>query len=203
MKVKSSERIKIFSNKTVSKPKDLYIDLDKLLKCLMAFYFDGYTAYKKGSYALKENSDLYYINFSKKIRDYFSSNNMINLFLLFEESGGMTTGKKDSRYPVPYYLMDFIGRFIKSSSSHEYDAEKVNKKLNYLFSSKEIFNEVYAKFCEINADYCDEFIEKYNTDYNTMIKGRKIDSNLLMHYFKQTKKYAERNNWFYFLKYVE
>lgn len=202
MKERSSERIKMFS-KTVNKPKDLYIDLDKLLKCLMAFYFDGYIAYKKGAYALKENSDLYYTNFSKKIRDYFSSNNMINLFLLFEESGGMTTGKKDSRYPVPYYLMDFIGRYIKLSPSNEYDAEKVNNKLNYLFSSKEVFDEVYTKFCEINADYCDDFIENYNTDYNTMIKGRKIDSALLMHYFKQTKKYAVRNNWSYFLKFIE
>lgn len=55
----------------------------------------------------------------------------------------------------------------------------------------------------MDIDYCDDFIEKYNTDYNSMIKGKKIDNNLIIHHFKQTKKYAERNNWSYFLKFIE
>ena len=68
--------------------------------------------------------------------------------------------------------------------------------------SKVIFNEIYNKFCEINADYCDEFIEINEVDYSTMIKGRKIDNELLMRYMKQKKKDAERNNWNYFLEYI-
>lgn len=78
----AKERCSVF-NITICKPKDLFIELDKLLKVLMAFYFDGYTAYKNGSSTLKENSAKYYMNFSKKIRDIFTTDNMINLFLIY------------------------------------------------------------------------------------------------------------------------
>jgi len=200
MKLLSSDRINFFG-KTVTKPNDLFIDLDRMLKALLAFYFDGYTAYKSGASALRENSDKYYAKFSKKIRDYFSTDNMINLFLLFEKTGGTTTGRK-IRYPIPYYMMDFIGRFIKFSDLNEYDPERVNSKLNYLFDNKATFEEIYNKFCEINTDYCDEFMELYNVDYSTMIKGRKIDNELLLRYIKQKKKDAERNNWNNFLEYL-
>lgn len=59
------EKLRIF-NKCANKPADLFIELDKMLKSLIAFYFDGYTAFKSGSSALNEHSAKYYMNFSKK-----------------------------------------------------------------------------------------------------------------------------------------
>lgn len=200
MKLLSSDRLTIF-DKTVTKPSDLFIDLDKMLKCLLAFYYDGYVAFKKGSCTLHETSVKYYLNFSKKIMDYFSTDAMINLFLTYEKSGGMKVARTN-RYPIPYYMMDFIGRFIKSSTDTEFDVKKVNDKLSYLFSSKEIFEEVYNKICQIIEDYGDDFIEANGVDYSTMTKNREIDSTLIEKHYKQKMKEAIRNNWSYFIEYM-
>lgn len=200
MKVLSSERLMMF-DKIANKPSDLFIDLDKMLKALLAFYYDGYIAFKKGTYTLHETSVKYYLNFSKKIMDYFSTDAMINLFLTYEKSGGMKVARTN-RYPVPYYMMDFLGRFIKSSENAEFDEKKVTDKLSYLFSSKEIFEEVYDKICQIIEDYGDDFIEINEVDYSTMTKNREIDPVLVEKCQKQKMKDATRNNWTYFLEYM-
>lgn len=197
-KLLSSKTLSIF-NKAATKPVDLFIELDKILKCLMAFYFDGYIAFKNGSSTLNEKSEKYYINFSKKIRDYFSTDAMINLFLAYSIAGGTTIARTE-RYPIPYYMLDFIGRFIKLSDNN-FDPKKVNDKLLYLFSSKEIFDEIYNKFCEIIEDYGDFFKEK-GIDYSTMTKNREIDVELLDSLVKSKIKEATRNNWKYFINYM-
>lgn len=200
IKLISSDRVQIF-NKSITKPKDLFIDLDKLLKCLMAFYFDGYIAFKYGSNTLHETSVTYYVNFSRKLRKYFTTDNMINLYLTFEKSGGTTYGRPN-RTPIPYYLMDFLGRFIKSSENNNFDFDKANTKLSYLFTSKEIFEEIYDKFCQIIEDYSDEFQEINKVDYSTMTKNRKIDSDLVAKYVKLKLKDAKRYNWNNFIEYM-
>lgn len=200
MKLLSSERLIMF-DKAANKPSDLFIDFDKMLKALLAFYYDGYIAFKKGTYTLHETSVKYYLNFSKKIMDYFSTDAMINLFLTYEKSGGMKVARTN-RYPIPYYMMDFLGRFIKSSENAEFDEKRVTDKLSYLFSSKEIFEEVYDKICQIIEDYGDDFIETNEVDYSTMTKNREIDSGLVEKCQKQKMKDATRNNWTYFLKYM-
>lgn len=196
----SYDRLILFG-KTAIKPSDLFIDLDKMLKSLLAFYYDGYIAFKKGSYTLHESSVKYYMNFSKKILDYFSTDAMINLFLLYEKSGGMKIARTN-RYPIPYYMMDFIGRFIKTSNEKEFDSDRVANKLCYLFSSKEIFEEVYDKMCQIIEDYGEEFASSNNVDYSTMTKNREIDDGLVERYQKMKMKDAVRNNWAYFLEYM-
>lgn len=200
VKKRSINKVVLF-NKTINQPSDLFIDLDKMLKAISAFYFDGYTAFKYGSSTLKETSLKYYINFSKDIRSFLTPNNMINLYLLYEKSGGTLTGRKQ-RYPIPYYLMDFVGRFIKLSDISDYDFDKVNNKLLYLFSSKEVFEEIYDKFCQIVEDYADDFQETHNVDYSTMTKNHKIDCDLLDKCLRQKCKEANRNNWKHFLEYI-
>lgn len=98
------------------------------------------------------------------------------------------------------YMLDFIGRFIKLSDNN-FDPKKVNDKLLYLFSSKEIFDEIYNKFCEIIEDYGDFFKEK-GIDYSTMTKNREIDVELLDSLVKSKIKEATRNNWKYFINYM-
>lgn len=126
---------------------------------------------------------------------------MINLYLAYTEAGGTKVARTD-RYPIPYYMMDFIGRYIKTSdASNEFDSEKVNQKLAYLFSAREIFYEVYNKLCEIIEDYGDEFKSK-GIDYSTMTKNREIDSNLINTLVKTKLKEAKRNNWTHFIEYM-
>ena len=52
-----------------------------------------------------------------------------------------------------------------------------------MFSSKEIFEEVYDKICQIIEDYGDDFIETNEVDYSTMTKNREIDSGLVEKFF--------------------
>jgi hypothetical protein len=198
-KILSKDILYVF-NKEANKSTDLFIELDKMLKSLMAFYFDGYTAYKCGSSALNEHSVKYYMNFSKKIRDYFSTDSMINLFLTYSDAGGTKIARTE-RYPIPYYMMDFIGRFIKLSNENKFDTDKVNNKLSYLFSSKEVYSEIFNKFCEIIEDYGENF-KMNGIDYSTMTKNREIDSELLDMLIKSKKKEALRNDWEYFVKYM-
>lgn len=199
-KLRSENIINIFNKNNVEKPADLFIDLDKLLKCLLSFYFDGYTAFKSGSSTLNEHSVKYYMNFSKKIRDYFSTDSMINLFLTYRDAGG-TTIARTKQYPIPYYMMDFIGRFIKSTDNKEFDVNRVSNKLSYLFSSREIYNEVYNKISEVIEDYGEEF-KKNGIDYSTMTKNREIDFELLDNLIQTKKKEAFRNNWTFFTEYM-
>lgn len=191
------ERCAVFDIQ-IKKPKDLFIELDKLLKVFVAFYFDGYTAYKNGSSTMKENSSKYYIHFSKNIREFFTTDNMINLFLIYVRANGLKVART-GRYPIPYYFMDLIGRYIKSE---QYNFQTTNSKLSYLCSSKEIFEEVYNKFYEINEDYGNEFMEINDVDYSTMTKNREIDAVLLNRIFEAKKREASRNNWTYFIEYT-
>lgn len=199
-KLRSENIINIFNKNNVEKPADLFIELDKMLKCLLAFYFDGYTAFKSGSSTLNEHSVKYYMNFSKKIRDYFSTDSMINLFLTYRDAGG-TTIARTKQYPIPYYMMDFIGRFIKMSNNGEFDVNRVSNKLSYLFSSREVYVEIFNKISEIIEDYGEEF-KKNGIDYSTMTKNREIDFELLDNLIQTKKKEAFRNNWAYFTEYM-
>lgn len=193
----ATERCSVFDIE-IGKPKDLFIELDKLLKVLVAFYFDGYTAYKNGSSTLNEHSVKYYMNFAKMIRDYFTTDNMINLFLVYVKAGGMKVART-GRYPIPYYFIDLIGRYIKSEP---YDFNFINEKLSYISMSNDVFEEIFNKFCEINEDYGNEFMETYEVDYSTMTKNREIDSVLLNKLFEMKKREAKRNNWNYFIEYI-
>lgn len=200
------DRWNLFKNITMSgisteiaKPSDLFIDLDKMLKCLVAFYFDGYTAFKCGSATLNEHSTKYYMNFSKNIREYFSTDNMINLFLTYRSAGGIKIGRTD-RYSIPYYLMDFLGRYIKVP---EYNYDNVNNKLKYMYSSQENLEEIYSKIHQIVDDYSEEFMKINGVDYSTMTKSREIDIELVDRFYALKLKDAnpDRNDWKHLLKY--
>lgn len=183
----------------INKPKDLFIDLSKLLKALMAFYFDGYSAFKKSKYILKESSEEYYRNFSKKINTIFSVNNMINIYLTYVKCGGLILGRK-FRNQIPYYILDFFGRFVKRK---EFDYEYVNHKLDWLFSEKEIFDEVYSKITEMVEDYAEEYMAKNHVDYSTMTKNREMDTVLIDDLIRKIKKDIKRYDLKYLSQYIE
>lgn len=199
-KERAQERYNLILHESPTKPKDLFIPLDKLLRVLMAFYYTGYEAFHYSASLLKDNSK-YYLNFSKHIREFFSIEHMINLYLYFVKTGGIKPGRE--KYPVPYYMLDFLGRYIKDDDEKKYSIQKVNQKLDYLFSSNEILEQIFEAFKAINEDYCDEFKEEYHVEYANMTKNKKIDSDMLDKFFMSKQKEAKRHNMNYFLEYIK
>ena len=149
------------------------IQLEKLLKVLLAFIRDGFDAYKKGSNVLKPNSPLYK-DFSLNIEEYLTIDNMIRLFLMYEKAEAQKKNN-DKRHPIPYYLLCFIGYTFKDKSFDE-----INQKLDKLFSDKSLFLDVYDFFTKLTSFYSKEYTRSHSTDYNIMIK-QEIDTSIYKH----------------------
>ena len=140
----------------------LEIQLEKLLKVLLAFLHDGFDAYKRGSNVLKQNSPVYK-TFSLKIADSLSIDNMLRLFLMFLKAENDKKKSKDKRHPIPYYVLGFMGVFFKNKTP-----EDTNKILDMLFNDKAMFSDVYTFFSKLTSTYSKMVTE--TVDYNVMIK---------------------------------
>ena len=132
------------------------IQLEKLLKVLLAFIRDGFDAYKKGSNVLKPNSPLYK-DFSLNIEEYLTIDNMIRLFLMYEKAEAQKKNN-DKRHPIPYYLLCFIGYTFKEKTFDE-----INQKLDKLFSDKSLFLDVYDFFTKLTSFYSKEYTRSHST----------------------------------------
>lgn len=150
------------------------IQLEKLLKVLLAFIRDGFEAYKKGSTVLKPNSPIYK-NFSLNIEEYLTIDNMVRLFFMYLKAENQKKKNDDKRHPIPYYVLSFIGIAFKNKTYDE-----INEKLDKLFSDKSTFLEVYNFFAKLTKTYSKEYIKENNSDYNTMIK-QEIDMSIYAH----------------------
>lgn len=149
------------------------IQLEKLLKVLLAFIRDGFDAYKKGSNVLKPNSPLYK-EFSLNIEEYLTIDNMIRLFLMYVKAEAQKKNN-DKRHPIPYYLLCFIGYTFKGKTFDE-----INQKLDKLFSDKSLFLDVYNFFTKLTSFYSKEYTRSHSSDYNVMIK-QEIDTSIYKH----------------------
>lgn len=189
--VKPSDRIKFkneFSNKSeflklISKSKnhspninvelntlsDIQIPLDKLLQLFLAIMKDGHEAYKKKSLVLKPTSDIYK-SFSVKIQDWLTVDSMIRLFLLFKRAELDRKNSEDNKTPIPYYLIGFIGYFIKDKNK-----KSINKSIDELFKlNQNELEKVYDYFKTLTNLYKN----KHPNEYNAMVKQH-IDFKLL------------------------
>ena len=166
------------------------IQLEKLLKVLLAFVRDGFEAYKKGSNVLKPNSPIYK-EFSLNIEEYLTIDNMIRLFFMYLKAENQKK-QNDKRHPIPYYLLSFMGVSFKDKSFDE-----INEKLDKLFSDKTIFLDVYNFFTKLTTAYSKEYIRTNNSDYNAMIK-QEIDVSVYKHCLSmlQDFEYPDNVKWF-------
>ena len=139
------------------------IPLEKLLKVLLAFYRDGYIAFAKGSTVLKPNSPMYK-DFSLNIVNIFTVDNMLKLYLLYTKAD---EEKKlgDMRFPIPYYMLGFIGSAFKGKTNEEF-----NRKLDDLFNSSESLMPIYNFYKQLTSAYADDYRQNKQVDYNVMIK---------------------------------
>ncbi len=155
------------------------IQLEKMLKVFLAFIQDGHAAFAKGSSVLKLNSPMYK-DFSLNIENYFTIDNMVRLFMLYNKAESEKK-KNDNRHPIPYYLLSFIGYTFKGKNFNQ-----INEKLDKLFSDKMLFLDIYNFYKQITDLYSSE----YPTDYNVMIK-QELD----LHIFERCLSIAKRFNY--------
>lgn len=182
IKAKSSELLDFFGIKYKNLD-SLMIPLEKLLKAMTAFFKDGYTAFVKGNTVLKPDSPLYK-DFSLNITERITIDNMIRLFFVFQKAEQLKKAG-DKRHPIPYYLLDFMGRSFKEMSFTE-----VNQKLDALFSDEDNFNEIFRFYSKLTKTYADTYSKK--TEYNVMIK-QEIDQAMLSDNMNMALEYTSSN----------
>ena len=91
--------------------KSTMIDLEKMLKVLLAFTQDGYAAFRRGSTVLKPGK--MFDSFSLNIGDYLTIDNMLRLFLVFLKAEDQKKKDSEKRYPIPYYVVGFLASRLK------------------------------------------------------------------------------------------
>jgi hypothetical protein len=92
---------------------------------------------------------------------------MINLYLTWHKAEQQKKSKdEDKRYPVPYYVLGFIGNTFKNKSDNE-----VNQKLTQLFDSVDYFNLIYTFYSKLSKQYSERYAQDTGREYNVMIKS--------------------------------
>ncbi|MBK5211781.1 MAG: AIPR family protein [Coriobacteriia bacterium] len=133
------------------------IRLEKLLQVLMAFQFGGYEAFTKKNTLLKRDSK-YYNELLEMISNVdYSVDQIIKLYLLFLYAELQKKGSEDNRTPIPYYVLDFIGKDYRDSANQ------------YLLFEKDSAMVIYNFYKSVANQYRRQ-IENSGTDYNKMIK---------------------------------
>lgn len=182
LRVRSADLFDLF-NVDASKLKNYMIPLEKLLKVLLAFEKDGYYAFTKGSSVLKPNG-LYYKDFSLRIEELFTVDNMIRLYFLFNLADADQKASKDKKTPIPYYVLGFLGRNFKNMGNVER-----NERLENLFSSNEFMSKIYDFYKNLTPLYAEEYQRETGEEYNSMIK-KEIDDVLLDRLISQMLRYG-------------
>lgn len=175
----------------LGKYQDVCIQLEKLLQVFIAFIKSGYVAFTKKNLVLAQGKELFE-DYTSQINSYLTVDNMIKLYYLYKKAETEQKNSEDKRTPIPYYLIGFFGSFIKEKNNNN-----IQDYLDYTFSNKEIFTEIYDYFvraCKIyRKKYEKEHQNEGGGDYNFMIK-RPIDENC----FKETiESLEDAKDWIY------
>lgn len=148
-------------------PKDICIDLEKLLQVLVAYIKDGYFAYKQKSALLKQTSDVFK-SISINIQDYLSVENMIRIYYLYMRAEMDKKQSNDKRTPVPYYIVGFISYHIQG----EHTSSLMNAQLDLLFNLPEEKYEMIYNYLKRIANRYKENCQNNKIEYNVMIKQK-------------------------------
>jgi len=155
---------------------DTLIEFEKILQILVAFLDSPQIAIQKKSLLLKESSE-WFLNFSSKIQDYFTSDNWVILISYYKKAFQMN--KKVSNPVSPFYMIGFLGFIIREYlDGKENDFAAMREQLSYLFRSVESTNEVIDNVERLCRLYSSKFYKENECDYNTMIKSA-IDLKML------------------------
>lgn len=149
---------------------DILINLETLIQIIGSFIKDAHFAYTKKSVLLKPLNKEIYQNFSSKIGDLFTTESFVKLILLYKKSELDKKNSDDKKSPSPYYLLNFIGYYLKEQKiDHQFFLKHIQK--DDLFF-------IYEKFKNLTTKYYKLYKEKNNLEYNQMIK-KEIDINIM------------------------
>ncbi len=158
---------KLFNFKTLA---DLQIPLELLIQIIGSYVRDAHLAYTKKSYLLKPTSKEYYQEFSTKIGEILTIESMAKLILLYKRSEKEKRESEDKRSPSPYFLLNFIGYYLREN---KIDLQKFLKSIKV-----EDLDFVYEKFKTLSSKYIKMYYSEYGLEYNQIIK-QKIDLKLM------------------------
>lgn len=151
---------------------DFEIPLEKLLQVFLAFKVDGYFAFTKKNSVLKRNTKIFE-EYSLRISEYLSIDNMIMLFLLYKKAESDKKNSPDKKTPIPYYVIDYLSYMCDNN-----DFDSINNIFKNILWSKEKLEKVYKFTKKLAHSYRKEYYEKYKVEYNEMIK-KEIDKSIV------------------------
>lgn len=170
LKQLADERVKRFGLNEIKKVSDTYIPLEKFLQVINAYVGGGHVAYMKKSNMLKFGSEQYNIAIEFIKNGSVTNDVMLDLFMLYKRAEQAKKEKKDSRAPIPYYLIDAFAR-------HECEGKQVEKIVDCLNNNEKI-ERIINLYTAVTKAYCSDYYKKYGIDYNKMIK-RSVDYSIL------------------------
>ena len=121
---------------------------------------------------LKPTSKEYYQNFSTRIADFFTTDSMVKLIVLYKKAEFDKKHSDDRRSPSPYYLLNFLGYYLKEYCRGVSQQDFLKK-----ITIDELII-VYNGFKNLSSKYSEAYQKKYNLEYNMMIK-QKIDIGIM------------------------
>jgi hypothetical protein len=158
---------KLFFFKTLA---DLQMPLETLIQIIGSYVRDAHLAYTKKSYLLKPTSKEYYQEFSTKIGEILTIESMAKLTLLYKRSEKEKRESDDKRSPSPYFLLNFIGYYLREN---KIDLQKFLKSIEI-----DDLDFIYEKFKTLSSKYIKMYNAEYGLEYNQIIK-QKIDLDLM------------------------
>ncbi len=170
LKQLAAERVMRFGLNEIKKVSDVYIPLEKFLQVINAYVAGGHIAYMKKSNMLKFGSEQYNTAIEFIKNGSVTNDVMLDLFMLYKRAEQAKKEKRDSRAPIPYYLIDAFAR-------HECEEKQVEKIVESLSSSEKV-ERIINLYTAVTKGYCSEYYKKYGIDYNKMIK-RSVDYSIL------------------------
>ena len=152
---------------------DVTIPIEKLLQVYLAFMLDGFFAYRKKNKILEVSSE-FYTDYSLKMHDNFTYDNLIRLYLIFKKADIDKGSSEDKKTPIPFYLIGFLGSLIS-----EKNPTTIGSFFKNLFSKKkDEIQQLYNYLSDLTNSYKINYRQKHSQEYNAMIK-QKIDTEIL------------------------
>ncbi len=159
-----------FSLGDLNKVKDFIVDLEKLLQVFVAFDDSPLAAIQNKAKLLKQNSvqNIKVVSFIKNPQ--ITSNDFVNLYLLYMRAEKEKRNSVDGKTPNPFYLIYCFAKYECGN-----DSSKISSKL----SNKQEIDDIIKKYKLTLTQYYKKWVlANPGKEYNDMIKSP-IDNSIL------------------------
>ena len=150
-------------NYEFKKLQDCQINLDLLLQLIGAFEKDYQFAYIKKQKLLTPTDNIYN-EFSSKINDNYTTNELITIILLYKKIEFDRKNNETKRYPVPYIVLNFLKIYIGKKELRDF---KFNEVLFIYNHNLKLASEKYCKD-HTYTDDTDYLKEKVSNKFTKM-----------------------------------